>query len=86
MLRRCQGNITRISKPIARKLHKTGKDIFIAPCNMIFDNHWEKYSVIPREEDFDRFVNYFEIYGCTTKQQGLYAAFYTKIENENKND
>lgn len=80
MLRHCDYGFTRISKPIARKLHKQGREVYISPCNMRFENPWVKYGAIPVDENFDRFVNYFEIYSCTNKTTGEYAAFYTKLE------
>lgn len=80
MLRMCEYGFTRLSKPSARKLHSKGKEIFIFPCNMRFENPWVKPSAIPTDENFDRFVMYFEHYNCVNKRTGQYAAFYTRLE------
>ena len=81
MLRMCEGGFTRISKPSARKLHSKSKEIFILPCNVKFENPWVNPSIVPKNENFDKFVNCFEYYNCTGKQVGQYAAFYTKLED-----
>lgn len=79
MLRICEAGYTRITKTMARKLHNQGKNIYITPCKMRLINHWTSYGFIPHTEDFDKFVNTFEIYNCNHRETGMYAAFYIDL-------
>lgn len=75
----------RISKPMAKKLYtqEPDEDIIIVPCNMTPDNECGTSMIMTKNSDFDKITRDFEIYNCTSRQTGLYAAFFVK---DYKND
>ena len=67
----------RIPKNKARKLYKNS-DIIIVPKNMRPLNIMCNQCIIPKDVDFDKFVNEYEYYNCNN-ECGKYSAFYSIV-------
>ena len=78
------GNYTRISKAAARKMYYNGEDIVLCACKMRPGAPWYPEAIINKNMDiapfneFQKVVNNFEWYNCST-ETGRYTAYY-KIE------
>lgn len=82
--------ITRVNKVKARTYWEDCKTVYVLPCKMNPDNMWGMAGLLlPEEEeegmfffrpsDFDKLVNEYEHYYCTT-ETGKYAAFYVRVK------
>jgi hypothetical protein len=76
------GNLTRVSKGIARKLWGQNKILSLCPVKLRPDGPWRpNIDVFPeeqKEKEFDKFVNEFEWYNCQLNETGYYTAFYIR--------
>lgn len=84
-------NYSRITKSKARKVYEGGGSIYLLPCRMHPENHFQAPVLIRRrkydaetgqpapatEYTFEKVVNAFEYYNCDSGR-GYYAAFYRK--------
>ena len=75
------GNMRRISKTNARRLHRDGVPVFICPVNFRPDNMFAPAVHMSTDDDFDKIVNRFEYYNCTNRETGRYASFYVNCED-----
>lgn len=79
----------RIDKRAARNLYNKGiticmisdnlKPFSMWACEILIDKKTDELSGI--ETNFNKRVNYFEVYNCINKETGYHAAFYREVEN-----
>ena len=76
------GKIQRINKKEARKMYNHGGDIIVSACNLNPESPFCIGSLwninVGESADFDKMVNYFEVYNCDN-YSGKYAAFYKEV-------
>lgn len=78
MLYQIYDDYIRISKPTAKKLHKTGDyDIIVTPNNMTPDEV-SNSTIIRSTSNFDGVVEAFVKQNCNSNKTGKYAAFWIK--------
>jgi len=91
MQKRTFGNLTRITKAVARKLWGK-RDMSLCPCNLRPGFPWRpnvdvfavdvakglasQYDCEKSDADFDKYVRNFEWYNCVGNETGKCAAFY----------
>lgn len=74
----------KVNKTQARKLFNEGHSIFLVPCkarfgSMYYGNGCEIVKTVNDEGAFDRAVDEFTYYNCTSQTVGLYPAYYIKV-------
>lgn len=69
----------RINKKEARRRFNQGEEITLVACKMLVDSPWGLGCRVDNSDsrDFDRIVNNFEYYNCTS-QTGYYASYYVE--------
>lgn len=80
----------RIDKRQARGLYNKNELIIVIPDNLkpftdfAFEMQLQKENDIISglETDFNKRVNYFEIYNCINRETGYRAAFYMEVKND----
>ena len=78
MFKETYQGMKRIQRRAAKRAFEAGKDVFLTPHKMRFDNHWNPPSSIKQlrgKYSFDDIVNDFEYYQCN-RETGKYASFY----------
>jgi hypothetical protein len=75
------GELIRVQKRTAERLHRTQHTVYIIPVKMRIGNVWLSETKIPFEHDFNEFVNEYEYYHCNYNETGNYSAFYTYKSN-----
>lgn len=71
----------RISKAAARRRYDAGEPVYFCPVNLNPESPWGLlYGPISTSEPFEKHVNAFEWYNCTSNETGRYTAFYVRRE------
>lgn len=77
----------RVTKPVARKLHRAGAAVTVVPCNIRVDNVWRMGYTITKSNCevglFDREIDAYEWYNCNA-EVGYYASFYVGVDDYKK--
>lgn len=69
----------RVNKAKAKKFFLAGKKVVLCPVNLRPFGNWDiGYAAGSDDGDFDKLVNSYEYYNCTSAEAGKYCAFYVK--------
>ena len=70
----------RINKTQARHAYNAGKDVYILPCKVRFNNMWFAPYIANKTcgEAFITIVNQYSYYNCNYNELGKYPAYYVK--------
>ena len=69
----------RVNKTRAKKLFQAGERVLLCPVNLRPFGIWRiSFMADSQDGDFDKLVNAFEHYNCTSAEAGKYCAFYVK--------
>lgn len=70
----------RVTKPVARKIFNSGKNVLLCPCNLRPGSPWNHGATVNCESgnSFNQITNSFEYYNCNAIA-GYYAAFYIEV-------
>lgn len=77
--------VQQVQKRTARNMFHEGEVIYLCPCNMRFDNVWQKPFEISNVSGawygytFDQLCNNYEHYNCDS-ERGRYVRFYVKCK------
>jgi hypothetical protein len=80
--------LIKINKAQARELYNSGYTIFLHPCRMRLNNHWQSPLEARLNEEntqrFDTLVNSFEYYNCDN-ERGKYPNYFAVLSYAGEN-
>lgn len=74
----------RIDKREARRLYNAGRPVIVIADNLRPFTQWHCEIEISNKDqientDFDKRINYFEVYNCINRETGYHATFYREV-------